>query len=118
MNTGTYTISDLLAARFQSVAEFGMSTIVDVLRNDLAAHNGIVNELVSDLCSLSTDRQRIYGTSAAGEMVEVDEFGKAPTQNVRTGSTVGFPLKMFQYNIGWTAKWMQTKTPADMAQRI
>lgn len=114
-NTGTFDISDLLAARFQSVAEFGLVTVQQVLQDDIDAHNAIVMEMVSDMCEPTTDRQRIYGTSASGEMVEVDEYGKAPTQNARTGATVGFPLKLFQYNVGWSAKWMQTRTPADMA---
>jgi hypothetical protein len=113
--TGTHDISDLIAARFQSAASFGLDTIQQVLAADIAAHNQIVNEMVGEMCELSVDRQRIYGTSASGDMVEVDEYGAAPTQKARTGATVGFPLKLFQFNIGWTAKWMQTKTPADMA---
>ncbi len=117
-NTGTYDISTLLAARFQSVAQFGMDTVQQVLENDVAAHNAIVTSMVSDLCELTVDRQRIYGTSVSGEMVEVDEYGKAPTQNSAPGSTVGFPLKLFQFNVGWTAKWMQSKTPADAAQMV
>jgi hypothetical protein len=113
--TGNHNISDLLAARFTSVAAYGLNTIEQVLQADIAAHNTIVNEMVSEMCELSVDRQRIYGTSASGDMVEVDEYGAAPTQKARTGATVGFPLKLFQFNVGWTAKWMQTKTPADMA---
>lgn len=118
VSTGVHDISDLLAARFQSVAEFGLNTIEQVLAADLAAHNTIVMEMVSDLCEPTTDRQRIYGTSASGDMTEVDEYGAAPTKKATTGATVGFPLKLFQFNVGWTAKWMQTKTPADMAGMV
>lgn len=117
MPTGTYDINSLLAVRFQSAAEFGLDTIRQVLEADIAAHNAIVMQMVSELCEVTTDRQRIYGTSAAGEMVEVDEYGRSQTQAPVTGSSVGFPLKLFQYAIGWTGKWMQTNTPADMAQR-
>lgn len=117
-STGTNDINTLLAARFQSVAEFGMDTVQQVLEDDIAAHNEIVNTMVNDLCELTTDRQRIYGTSVSGEMVEVDEYGKAPTQLNTPGSTVGFPLKLFQFNLGWTAKWMQAKTPADAVQGV
>lgn len=116
--TGTNDINTLLAARIQSVADFGMDTVQQVLEDDVAAHNMIVNDMVGDLCELTTDRQRIYGTSASGEMVEVDEYGKAPTQLATPGSTVGFPLKLFQFNVGWTAKWMQAKTPADAATLV
>lgn len=115
--TGTYDISSLLAARFQSVADFGMETIVRILQADLAAHNSIVTDMVSELADPTTDRQRLYGSSIAGEMVEVDEFGRAATQRAAPGSTVGFPLRLFQYAIGWTRKWLESATPADLAQR-
>lgn len=113
--TGTLTISDLLAARFQSVADFGLDTIQRILAADIAAHNAAVQDMVGDLCELTTDRQRIYGTSVGGEMVEVDEFGRSPTQKAAPGSTVAFPLNLHQYAIGWTRKWFQTHTPAEMA---
>ena len=115
---GSYDISSLLAARFQSVAEFGMETIQQVLAADIEAHNTIVQEMVGEMCEVTTDRQRIYGTSTDGEMIEVDEYGRAPTQADRPGATVAFPLKQFQFNLGWTEKWMQTKTPADLAIQV
>lgn len=115
MTTGTHDISTLLATRFQSVASFGLDTIQRVLEADMQAHNQIVQSLVGDLCELTTDRQRKYGTSITGEMVEVDEYGRAATQVAKPGATVGFPLKLFQFNIGWTEKWFETHTPADMA---
>lgn len=116
--TGTYDISSLLAARFQSVADFGLDTIERILLADIATHNQIVTEMVSDLADLTTDRQRIYGSTVAGEMVEVDEYGRSPTQRALPGSTVAFPLKLFQFAVGWTRKWMETKSPADMAQLV
>ena len=116
--TGIHDISALLAARFQSVAAFGLDTIERVLQDDIDAHNAIVQDMLGDIAEPTTDRQRIYGTSADGDMQEVDEFGKAPTQLSKPGATVGFPLRLFQFNVGWTAKWMQTKTPADMATMV
>ncbi|MDR3572866.1 MAG: hypothetical protein P4L50_03310 [Anaerolineaceae bacterium] len=115
INSGTYDISSLLAARFQSVAAFGMSTVRLVLDADIAAHNQIVQELMLEFCEITTDRQRIYGTSQSGDMVEVDEYGRAPAKRQNPGATVGFPMKNFQFNLGWTAKWLQTRTPADVA---
>lgn len=117
--TGTYDISSLLAARFQSVAEFGMDTIAQVLQNELDAHNMNTQMMLSGLVDFTTDRQRKYGSAVdANDMMEVDEYGRAPTKRVKPGATVGFPLKLFQYPIGWTEKWMQTHTPADMAQMV
>lgn len=113
---GTYDLNSLLAVRFQSVNEFGMNTVVDVLQQDLAAHNAIVTEMIAQLAMLTTDTQGVYGTGSAGEMVEVDEFGRSETQRAATGSTVAWPLRLFQYGIGWTRKFMEAATPADLAQ--
>ena len=115
-STGSYGVSDLLAARFQSAAEFGLDTIEAVLSEDTANHNLIVMDAVRELCEITTDRQRIYGTSGRGQMQEVDEDGKGPSQKNVTGSTCGFPLRKFQYPMSWNDIWMQTHTPADMAQ--
>lgn len=114
-NTGSLDINSLLAARFQSAAAFGLSTIQQVLEADIAAHNLLMQQMLGELCEFTVDRQRIYGTSADGEMIEVDEYGQAPTQRSLPGATVGFPLRLFQFNLGWTKKWFETSTPADMA---
>jgi hypothetical protein len=115
MSTGTHDISTLLAARDQSVAAFGLNNIVPILESELAAHNAIAMDMVSTFAEPTTDRQRKYGTSAASEMIEADEYSRAPTQRSKPGSTVGFPLKMYQFALGWTRKWFDTKTPADLA---
>lgn len=115
MPTGTYDISSLLAVRDASAAEYGLDTIQRTLEADLAAHNQIVREMIGDMADMTTDRQRKYGTSISGEMAEVDEYGRSATQRAVPGSTVGFPLKLFQFAIGWTEKWLQVNTPADMA---
>lgn len=117
-NVGTYTIETLLAARFQSAAEFGLDTIVDVLNADITAHNFNVQNMVSEMAEPTIDRQRIYGTSAGGDMIEVDEFGRGPTQVFLPGVTVGFPMRLFQYNIGWNRKWLENATPRDLAVRV
>jgi hypothetical protein len=114
---GTYDISTLLAARFSSAAAYGMNTIREILDADIAAHNALVTQMLSEICEVTTDRQRIYGSSATGEMIEVDEYGRAPTQRVQPGSSVGFPLRLYQYSIGWTRKFMETASPADLAMR-
>lgn len=114
--THTYDLASLRSNRFQSVAEFGTDTINEVLQMDLDAHNQIVDDMMGGLCEPTTDVQDIYGTSAGGEMVEVDENGRGPTQGMATGSTVAFPLRRFQYAVGWNDRWMLMNTPADMAE--
>lgn len=118
MSTGTFDISTLLETRFQSAAGFGLDRIQEVLEADVAAHNAIVEEMVGGMCEVTADRQRRYGTSASGEMVEVDEYGRSQTQVDRPGATVGFPMRLFQFGLGWTAKWFETHTPADMATAV
>lgn len=113
--TGTHDISSLLAARHQTVASFGMDTVVEVLRADLAAHNAIMRDALGDLAERTTDRQRLAGTSASGEMTEVDEFGRVATQKQTPGQTVGFPLRKLDYALGWTRRFLEKATPADLA---
>ena len=115
MTTGTNDISTLLASRNQSIAAFGLTNIIPILNRELAAHNQMVRGMLSGLATFTTDRQRKYGTSSQADMYEVDEYGRAPTQVAKPGDTAGFPLKLFQTSIGWTDKWFQIKTPADMA---
>jgi hypothetical protein len=113
--TGTQDINSLLAANFTSAARFGLDTIAQVLANDMAVHNEIVRQMVSEFLETTEDRQRITGASTTGRMIETDEYGRAPTQRPVLGSTVGFPLKKYQYPIGWTREWLEEKTPRDMA---
>lgn len=115
MSTGTHDISTLLAARDQSVAQYGLVNIIPILNRELEAHNQIANMLVMDLAEFTTDRQRKYGVSSSENMEEVDEYGRSATKVNKPGSTVGFPLKLFQYALGWTRKWFENKTPADLA---
>jgi hypothetical protein len=116
--SGTLTIADLKANRFQSVFEFGLDTIVEVLQRDLAAHNTIVNTMVTELCEVTTDRQRIYGTSSSGRMQKADEFDRGVAKKNTGGSTVAFPLHKFTDAIGWTADYMLVMTPADLAESV
>ena len=117
MATGVLTIADLIATRFASAKAFGVNTIADVLRADLAAHNQMVEQMVSEMCEISSDARRIYGGSNDANMTEVDEFGNAPSQKAVSGAECGFPLKRFQYNTGWTERFMDNATVADVAQK-
>jgi hypothetical protein len=118
MATGTLTIADLQSNRFQSAADFGLNTIADVLRADLAAYNRVVDEMMMDLAVATDDRQRIYGASADGEMLESDEYDRGVAVKPAGGSTVGFPLRKFVKDIGWTRDYSLMATPADYAEAM
>lgn len=115
-NTGTYDISSLLGVDNQTVEEFGTEDVTAVLQRDLEAHNQAVTEAVQEMAEITTERDGVYGTSADGEMQEVDEYGKGPTQKEEVAEPIAWPLRLFQYNVGWTAKYLQVATPADLAK--
>jgi hypothetical protein len=115
LKTGTHDIAGLLGNKQTSAAEYGLDNINEILQRDLAVHNGLVTEMVSEIAEVTEDRLRLAGTSDSGEMVQVDEYGRAPTQKPAVGANVGFPLRLWSYAIGWTRKWFQLHSPADMA---
>lgn len=113
--TGTLTLADLEAQTFVSAMQFGLDRIADAITNDLAVHNEIVRQLNTELIETTADAQRTSPASTASRMAEVNELGRARTQKAGLGATVAFPLRLFQYNIGWTRKWFENHTPAEMA---
>lgn len=113
--TGTYDVSTLLAAQNISAVAFGISTIADILAQDNANFSAVVNEALADLAVTSDDRQRLVGTSIGGDMMEVDEYGQGPTQRDIPSYFVGFPLRKFQFPVGWTVQWEKNASPADYA---
>jgi hypothetical protein len=116
--TGTYDISTLLRARFPftNSGPYSYAEVTRTLQNDIAAHNAVVTSMLADLCEVTTDRQRVYGSSSSGEMIEVDEYGRAPTQTALPGATVAFPLRKFMYALGWTNTFLKAATVADVAK--
>lgn len=115
--TGTYTLPDLLAARFAEVraVEYGIDNLVATLQADVEAHNAIMEDLVGEFADPTFDIFRRQGTSTDGEFQEVDEFGRAPTQKVAPGQTVGFPLRKFQHPLGWTQDFQDRASVQDFA---
>ena len=112
---GTLSVSDLLAATGQTIADFGEDNAYKAIAQGLDAHNQITSEMVTELCEVTGDRLSRFGTTGSGEMVEVDEFGAADTQKVSPGANVGFPLRKQQYALQWTRTYMLTHTPAELA---
>lgn len=112
---GTYDVQSLLAAQNLSAVAFGISTIAEVLAEDNANFSEQMRIALEDFATTSDDRQRIVGTSIGGDMMEVDEYGQGPTQRDIPSYFVGFPLRKFQFAIGWTIQWEKNATPADYA---
>lgn len=113
--TGTLDVTSLLAAQNISAVKFGISTVAEVLALDNQRFSDQVTSALDIFCATSPDRQRTLGTSIGGDMMEVDEFGQGPTQKDIPSYFLGFPLRKFQFPIGWTKQWEKNATPADYA---
>ena len=118
LKTGTNDIASLLAVTTQSVADYGVDSVAEVVARDLEVHNALMLDALGELAEISTDRQRLSGVSTTMDMVEVDEYGRGPTQKQGVPSPVAFPLRSFQVPLGWTEKWMQLHTPAELAALV
>jgi hypothetical protein len=52
-------------------------------------------------------------------MVEVDEYGLADVQKVSVaGYDIGFPLKAYQYAVGWTRRYLERATVGEVAANL
>ncbi len=118
LKTGTHDVSSTLAARLSSIPNFStqnLDRIRTLLDENLLAFRTIANEMVSELATVAPDRIGVYGSVQGGSGVEVDEYGRGPTQKEAPGETFGIPLRKFQYPIGWTTRWLEIKSPVDLA---
>lgn len=112
---GIHSLQDMLRNRFQTPVQLGLDTIARSLQADLAIHNRILQDLMAPFAVTTADRRRRYGVSSSLVFLTADEFTRAHTQKVITGSEVEFPMDGFQAAIGWTAAFFKNKTVADMA---
>lgn len=101
-----------------NVFTYGEDRLYEHIRDLLAAHNALTQDIFGMLVDQTTDNIRRYGNQAvSGEMVEVDEYGAADVQKTAvTGYDVGFPLRDYQYALGWTKKYFEVKTVSDIAK--
>lgn len=114
-NLGILSMQDMLRNRFQTPVQLGLDTIARSLQADLAIHNRILQDIMTPFALTTADRRRRYGVSGQLEFLKADEFTRAHTQKVITGSEVEFPMDGFQASVGWTAQFFKNKTVADMA---
>lgn len=112
---GTLGVADLLAAKNQSVLKFGVDTVAEVLAADNANFSAQMAEALGDFAETSTDRARVVGSSIGGNMMEVDELGAGPTQKDVPSYFLGFPMRKFQFAMGWNMQYEKNATPADYA---
>lgn len=112
------TLDTLKSLRNTTVAQYGEDRAYAAVTNLLAAHNAIMGEMVTSLCDFTADQLNSYGGAANGTMTEADEFGSPDVQKISQGVDVGFPLRLFQYGIGWNRKYFQNRTVAEWAAQL
>lgn len=116
---GTYDLQDLLALTSLTVTTFGTDKANAIIQADLARHNGIVSDMLGTLCGFTEDRLLPWGGGGAGGyMDEVDEYGRTGTvKPTQAAGTIGIPLRLFQYAVGFTQRYLKNQTVADLARR-
>jgi hypothetical protein len=118
MPSGTHTVADLVSITTTTAVDFGLADIRAAFDRDLAAYNQVLDAMLTDLASPSTDRERIYGASSSGEMQRSDEFDRGAAHKAGAGSNVGFPLYKFVKPVGWTRDHLLQNTPAALANTM
>lgn len=120
--TGTHDISFLLASTNPITnGSLTFDEIVTALDSYVAAYNTIMRDQLDSLCTTRVGvagRIGVYGGTASGSMMEVDEYGRAPTQRAAAVAQVAFPYKKYQYPVGWTREWEKRKSAADFARSV
>ena len=101
-----------------NVFQFGEDLLYQHIRDLLMAHNTMTQDIFGLLVEPTVYEIDRYGAQAVGgEMVEVDEFGSADTQKSQVaGYNIGFPLLAYQFALGWTRKYFETKAVSDIAK--
>lgn len=121
VQTGAYTVADLLANENQTVAEFGEDRVAEVLLRDLAILNAQIDEQMSWLARPVTAlNMRIgrYGVSNRSTFVELDELGNPPAQKIKGGYNMGYPLKKYGGATGWSRDYLAQATVQDFTKGV
>lgn len=71
LSIGTHDISTLLASQRTTVAQAGIANVSSVLQSDLAAHNAIVADTVSEMAVSTTERVMPMGGDAAARWLKL-----------------------------------------------
>jgi hypothetical protein len=112
--TGTHSLADLVAAT--GLGQIDDAAVQASLAAELAAFNGVVQDELRDLVTVTTDVRRQYGAGTQGQMNKADEFARAQTQKGAQTGEVAFPFHKFIYATGWDEDFRRLASPAKYAQ--
>jgi hypothetical protein len=116
---GTHSIDDLLATT-TTVQDYGMDALFEQYEQYLAAHNAVMQELITQHCEITTDRKRRYGDSATKTFSRGDEFAVPLAQKTPnpTGIDLGFPMYLHQMASQWTRRYLRRRTVAEVTREL
>lgn len=118
---GTLTLLDTLATIDKDNAfTYGEDRLYANLQDLLTAHNAMTQDMFDMFVAQTNDKIRRYGGQAVGGvMIEADEWGAADVQKTAvSGYNIGFPLRSYQYALGWTKKYFEVKAVSDIAKEF
>jgi hypothetical protein len=120
-NYGTLSLLDTLSVIDKdNIYDYGEDRLYAHLTDLLNVHNAMTTQMVSLFVEFTTDNIRRFGAGAvSGEMIEVDEWGLTDVQKTQVaGYDIGFPLRAYQYSLGWTRKYFELKAVSDLAKEF
>jgi hypothetical protein len=115
---GVYSLQDLLQVKNASAAEFGVDHLAATIEAETSYTNAYVNEMLADLAAPTTKQIEVWGGANAQLMTEVDELGVALPNKQVVGINASVPLRRFTQHLGWTQKYFEIATPAEMAAQF
>lgn len=91
----------------------------ELLLAELEVHNAAMQEFLGDYVEYTTEIMDAYGGKADGQMVPATEYSRTQTQAPAfLAGEVAFPLRSFQFAMGWTRKTLNLAKPYDLARRV
>ncbi|QLG11010.1 hypothetical protein HLB42_09665 [Deinococcus sp. D7000] len=115
LQTGTYSIRDLLAFNQTPTAQYDPAAIAQALADDNASHNRNVQAMLSAFAEVTTERVGAVPTPGTGSMIRVNEDGAVQTRKTPTPDQQNYPLYKFQHGAGMTEDYLMRATPSDLA---
>lgn len=119
MPTGTFSLKDLLRVQSQTVSEIGPERVRGAIERELSVYSAVVLDALSVLCWFTTLSQEAAGGHIdANAMEDIGEFGRPKTQKGIAPQTVGYPLRKYGVNLGWTADFLKMARGVDIAKGV
>lgn len=117
---GISTLDQLNAVELNgSAIEYGLDRINVEVNKTLQMYNKQVDELLSaEICENLTEQVKVFNTGEIGEGIEGNEFSRGMTMNTNGIWQVGFILKKYLFNVGYTFDWLQIASVGEVSRKL